>query len=178
MKCACAHVGATDFKPCGRCELAATTEIIEMLLNGLARLGRDAELRRTQSGEAVSNLSLAYNYGMKDQQTGNRPAQWVEAALWGRQAEALQQYLLKGTQVVVALRDVHLETFQRQDGSSGTKLVGTVLQLELAGSRQDSGEQQQQQQRPPQQQRPQQAPQQRPAPPAQDYDSFDDDTPF
>lgn len=153
-----------------------------MLLNGLARLGRDAELRRTQSGEAVSNLSLAYNYGMKDQQTGIRPTQWVEAALWGRQAEALQQYLTKGTQVVVALRDVHLETFQRNDGTTGTKLVGTVIQLELAGGRQDAQQPapQQQQQRPqqqPQTQRPTNASRPQPAQPPQ-QDSFDDDIPF
>lgn len=150
-----------------------------MLLTGLARLGRDAELRRTQGGEAVSNLSLAYNYGMKDQQTGNRPTQWVEAALWGRQAEALQQYLLKGTQVVAALRDVRLEVFQRNDGSSGTKLVGTVIQLELAGSRQDTQQGQQGQQAAPQQQaqRPTNASRPQPAqqPPADDYD---DDIPF
>lgn len=150
-----------------------------MLLNGLARLGRDAELRRTQSGDAVSNLSLAYNYGMKDQQTGNRPTQWVEAALWGKQAEALQQYLTKGTQVVVALRDVHLETFQRNDGTTGTKLVGTVIQLELAGSRQDAQQAapQQQQQRPQQAQRTTNASRPQPQQPPQ-QDSFDDDIPF
>src|SRR5438270_380965 len=34
---------------------------------GLATLGRDAELRRTPNGEAVTNLSLAFNYGRKDQ---------------------------------------------------------------------------------------------------------------
>lgn len=149
-----------------------------MILTGLARLGRDAELRRTQGGDAVCNLSLAYNYGMK-QQDGNRPSQWVEATLWGKQAEALQPYLVKGGQVVAVLRDVHLETFERNDGTTGTKLVGTVMQIDLAGSRQDSastGTQQPQGARQPQQQA--SRPQAKQPAPNPDYDNFDDDIPF
>jgi len=154
-----------------------------MILTGLARLGRDAELRYTQGGDAVSNLSLAYNYGMK-QQDGNRPTQWVEASLWGKQAEALQPYLVKGGQVVVTLRDVRMESFQRQDGSTGMKLVGTVLQIELAGSRQDNAGGQQAQPRTGQQQpqstsRPQQsAPRPQSQPAQQPQNDFDDDIPF
>ena len=33
---------------------------------GMARLGRDAELRYTPNGDAVCNLSLAFSYGKKD----------------------------------------------------------------------------------------------------------------
>jgi single-strand DNA-binding protein len=100
-----------------------------MLLTGICRLGNDAEVRYTQSGRAVANLSLAWNHGRKDEQ-GHRASQWIEAALWGEQAEKLQAWLLKGTVLWVAIRDVHTETYEGKNGT-GTKMVGTVLDLEF-----------------------------------------------
>jgi len=100
-----------------------------MKLIGIARLGRDAETRHTTSGKIVANLSLAYNFGLKDS-NGDRKTQWVEAALWGQQAERLQNFLLKGTLLNVTCRDVHIETFDARNGQ-GFKLVGTVMDVEF-----------------------------------------------
>ena len=102
------------------------------MLTKLMRLGRDAELRKTPNGESVCNLSLAYNYGRKDANTGDRPTQWVDGALWGKQAEALEQYLVKGKMVCVTLDDVHIETYQGPNGQ-GHKLAAKVVNIELAG---------------------------------------------
>lgn len=96
---------------------------------GLARLGRDAELRYTPSGEAVCNLSLAVNYGKKGQD-GNRPTQWIDASLWGKQAEALTPYLTKGSVHCFVLSDIHIETYQSQNGP-GHKLSARVDSVEL-----------------------------------------------
>ncbi len=143
-------------------------------LFGLARLGRDAEVRFTQAGKPVATLALAFDYGRKE--NGKRPSQWVDAAFWGERAEVLAPYLLKGQQLSVTVDDVHIETFQKNDGTQGHKLTGRVSNIEFAGSAPQQNNQAQPQQRPQQQSRPQQAaPQQQPAP---DYDSFDDDIPF
>ena len=143
-------------------------------LFGLARLGRDAEVRFTQAGKPVATLALAFDYGRKE--NGKRPSQWVDAALWGERAETLAPYLLKGQQLSVTVDDVHIETFQKNDGTQGHKLTGRVSNIEFAGSAPQQNSQAQPQQRPQQQSRPQQAaPQRQPAP---DYDSFDDDIPF
>jgi single-strand DNA-binding protein len=107
-----------------------------MLMTGLARLGRDAELRYASSGDAVCTLSLAFNYGQKGAD-GKRPSQWVDAALWGKRAEALQPYLLQGGLVCVTLSDPHIETFERRNGSPGHKLAARVLDIELAGGREE-----------------------------------------
>jgi single-strand DNA-binding protein len=109
-----------------------------MILTGVARLGADAELRATPNGEVVANLSLAWNYGRKGQD-GRKPVQWVRAALWGKQAEALQEYLLKGRQVWVILSDVHLREWQSDKGS-GSSLEGRVEELELVGGRGNGNE--------------------------------------
>ena len=98
---------------------------------GLARLGRDAEIRTTSQGESVATLALAFSYGRKGSD-GNRPTQWVDAALWGKRAEALAPYLLKGGLVSVLLEDVHIETYQGKNGEA-SKLVGRVVDVELAG---------------------------------------------
>lgn len=105
-----------------------------MILTGPARLGRDAELRDANN-QKVCNLALAYNYG-RAADGGQRPTQWVDAALWGRQAEALAGWLKKGREVWVVVRDVHVETgVRQQDGTAWNKLVGTIDQIQLIGPR-------------------------------------------
>lgn len=121
----------------------------------LANLGRDAELRYTQNQTPVASLALAYSYGIKDQATGNRPTQWIEASLWGKQAEALAQYLTKGTKLMVSLKDVHIESYPKKDGTQGTKLVATAADIHFAGGQQQSQGQQQPQAYQGQQQPPQ-----------------------
>ena len=109
-----------------------------MILTGLARIGKDAELRYTASNEPVANLSLAFNYGRKGDD-GKRPTQWIEASMWGKRAESLAPHLLKGKQVDVVLEEPHIETFEGRNGT-GHKLVGRVLSIEFAsdGQRQDA----------------------------------------
>jgi len=105
-----------------------------MLITGIARLGRDCELRYMPDGTPVANLALAFNYGAKDA-AGNRPVQWLDGAIFGKRAEALKPYLLKGTAVGVTLSDPHIETFARKDGTRGEKLVGRIIDLEFAGGK-------------------------------------------
>jgi single-strand DNA-binding protein len=68
----------------------------------VGNLGRDAEMRFGGSGSAVANFSLATTEvwtgrdGDKREQT-----EWHRVSLWGKQAETLQQYLVKGKQVYV-----------------------------------------------------------------------------
>jgi single-strand DNA-binding protein len=99
---------------------------------GMARLGRDAELRYTPNGDAVCNLSLAFSYGKKGDD-GYRPTQWVDATLWGRRAEALTPYLLKGAQIAVAVEDLHIEFYKNRDGAEMPKLAARVVDVDLSG---------------------------------------------
>jgi single-strand DNA-binding protein len=104
-----------------------------MQLIGLVRLGRDAEIRTVvaQRGEPqpVTNLSLAYNVWVK----GEKVTQWLDAALWGKRAETLLPYLKKGAMLCVTVDSVRLESFNKKDGTMGTKLTGMVTSVDLAG---------------------------------------------
>ena len=152
---------------------------------GTFRIGNDPELRYLGDGTAVCNLSLATNYGKRDH-TGKRPTQWVDAVLWGKHAESVAEYLVKGGEVTVTIDDPHIEQFTKGDGSLGTKLTGRISNLQLVGGQPQQQQQQQprqqQQQRTssqPQRQGNQQQQQRQPAPqPQPDFDSFDDDIPF
>jgi single-strand DNA-binding protein len=100
-----------------------------MRLVGVGRLGRDAEVRYTPSGTAVADLSLAFNYGQKED--GKQPTQWVKAGLWGKRAEKLAEYLTKGTLLDVTLNNVHVRTYETKSGEQGAALEATVETLDF-----------------------------------------------
>jgi single-strand DNA-binding protein len=139
-----------------------------MKANGLARIGKDAEVRFTPGGAAVANVSLAFTYGKKGDD-GNRPTQWVDASLWGQRAESITPYLQKGKQIVAYLEDVHLQTFTKGDGTQATKMVARLADLEFVADGSSDG------------QRAAPKPPTRPAPPPSQgsgFDDFSDDIPF
>lgn len=103
-----------------------------MILTGNVRLGRDGELKHTANGSAVVNLAGVYEYGRKGDD-GKRPSQWIDAALFGKQAEALAPYLKKGAVLSLVLEDVHIETYQGKNGTQA-KLVGKAINVNFAPS--------------------------------------------
>jgi single-strand DNA-binding protein len=65
-------------------------------------LGRDPEMRYTPEGKAVTSFSVALN----DDYTNNNGERikrtiWVRVSAWGKQAETCNQYLKKGSKVLV-----------------------------------------------------------------------------
>jgi single-strand DNA-binding protein len=138
-----------------------------MKANGLARIGKDAEVRYTPGGAAVANVSLAFSYGKRGDD-GKRPTQWVDASLWGQRAESLAPYIKKGGQIVAYLEDVSIQTFTKSDGTQATKMVARLVDLEFVSG----GEQASSQPKP--QPRPQAAPQSQ----GSGFDDMDDDIPF
>src|SRR5678815_4103916 len=112
-------------------QLLKTAEGNDMF-SEFGRVGRDVELRFTPSGMAVAAIALAYEYGRKDQQTGKRPTQWVEVTMWGKTAEALSQYLTKGKQVFIEAKDVHIQTYDKNDGTQGFKLAAEFVGIKFA----------------------------------------------
>lgn len=105
-----------------------------MIITGLARLGRDAEVRHTPGGDIVANLSLAVSFGKRGP---DQPTQWIDGSMWGKRAEAVSPYLKKGTLIYFVAEDPHIEEFSRRDGTRGAKLVARVSSVEFAGGKRD-----------------------------------------
>lgn len=61
----------------------------------LGNLGADAELKEHEGTAYLSFNVASNNYRNKDEVT------WIRCALWGSRAEKLQEYLTKGTRVLV-----------------------------------------------------------------------------
>ncbi|MDA1185389.1 MAG: single-stranded DNA-binding protein [Acidobacteria bacterium] len=93
----------------------------------VGNLGRDAELRTTAGGTAVSTLNLATTEVWNDKQ-GQRQekTEWHRIVLWGKQAESLQEYLVKGKQIYVEGR---LQTRQWDD-KDGNKRYTTEIKAD------------------------------------------------
>jgi single-strand DNA-binding protein len=82
------------------------------------RVGRDAEIKESASGSKYAKFSLALdNYNSK---TGQKGVVWVEATIFGKQAEIKAPYLLKGTPVVLAGELSTWESNSDRDGGSKT----------------------------------------------------------
>jgi len=83
----------------------------------VGNLGRDAELRYTPGGAAVSKFSVATTEVWNDK-SGQRQerTEWHNIDLWGKQAESLSGYLVKGKQVYVEGR-LQTDEYTDKDGN-------------------------------------------------------------
>ena len=105
------------------------------------RLGKDAELRQAGNSQ-VCSFSVASDTGFGDR----KQTHWFNCSLWGRQGEALAQYLKKGSQVTITG-----EYSEREyEGKQYKEL--RVNQIELQGGNQSTNNQQSQQNNPQQRQ--------------------------
>jgi single-strand DNA-binding protein len=99
----------------------------------VGRLTRDAELKYTNSGLAIAKLSLAINRRVKKEDTWQEEANFFDAVMMGKRAEALAQYLQKGKQIAVEgeLRQDRWE----QDGQRRSRVEIFVTNVQLLGGR-------------------------------------------
>jgi single-strand DNA-binding protein len=79
----------------------------------VGRLGRDPELRYTQSGTPVANFTMATDESFVDRE-GNRQerTEWHRIVVWNKQAETTSNYMSKGSLVLV---EGSLQTRKWQD---------------------------------------------------------------
>ena len=89
----------------------------KVILVGL--LGQDPETRYTQTGSAVTNISIATNESWTDKQSGQKQerTEWHRVVFFNRLAEIAGEYLRKGSQVYVegSLRTRKWQDQQGQD---------------------------------------------------------------
>ena len=106
----------------------------------VGNLGRDAEVRRTPGGTAVSTISVATTESWTDKSSGERQerTEWHRIVIWGKTAESLEQYLLKGRQVYV---EGKLQTRKWQDRDGNDKYTTEIRsdRIVLLGGRGDGG---------------------------------------
>jgi single-strand DNA-binding protein len=92
----------------------------------IGRLGRDPETRYTTGGKAVTNFSIAVDYGFGDKKTTS----WIPVVAWEKTAELAQQYLGKGSQVAVTGR-LQERSWQDKEGNKRTVLEVIAIGLDF-----------------------------------------------
>ena len=102
-------------------------------------LTRDVEVRYTQGGSAIGNTAIATSRKFKSA-SGEQKEEvlFVDLTFFGRTAEIANQYLRKGSKVLVDGR-LKLDQWTAQDGSKRSKHSVTVENLQMLGSKDDSG---------------------------------------
>ncbi|MDR1256277.1 MAG: single-stranded DNA-binding protein [Spirochaetaceae bacterium] len=97
----------------------------------IGRLTRDAEYKVLPSGQAVCNFSIAVNRRRKSGDSWEDEANYFDIVLWGKQADSLNRYLVKGKQIGVD-GELRQDRWQ-QEGQNRSKVVVSATNVQLLG---------------------------------------------
>lgn len=108
----------------------------------VGNLGRDPEMRYTPGGQAVTNFNVATNrqYTASDG-TQVKETIWFRVSAWGKTAEITNQYLRKGSKVLVEGRltpDMATggpRIWTRQDGTPGASFEVSASTVRFLSTR-------------------------------------------
>jgi single-strand DNA-binding protein len=98
----------------------------------VGRMTKDAELKYTNGGSAVTKFSIAVNRSRKDGDQWVEEASFFDVSLWGRRGESLNQYLQRGKRLAVTgeLRQDRWE----QDGQQRSRVFIHANNIQLLDS--------------------------------------------
>lgn len=96
----------------------------------IGNLGKDAELRATNSGTSVLNFSVAAKSSRKDDESI-----WHRVALFGKRAESIRDYMKKGQRVFIR-GEYTIKTWEK-DGKNGVDIDVTADEVELIGDKKE-----------------------------------------
>ena len=92
-------------------------------------IGKNAELRRTQTGDSIANFSVAVSEGR------DKPPTWWDVSLFGKRGEKLAPHLTKGSRVSVVGR------FSTREYEGKTYLQCAANEVALQGGGQRDSDQ-------------------------------------
>jgi len=104
-------------------------------------VGRDPEMRYTPSGSAVTSFSVAVSDGFGEK----KKTIWFRVSAWEKLAETCNNYLKKGTRVLVEGRLTATDSgnpriYNRQDGSPAASFEVTASTVRFLSPRTESDE--------------------------------------
>ena len=98
---------------------------------GIGRLTRDAEMKYTSGGMAICKFSIAVNARVKQGESWADEASFFDVTVFGKAAEAINQYLVKGKQVAI---DGRLKQDRwEKDGQNHSRVVINADNVQLLG---------------------------------------------
>lgn len=102
----------------------------------MGRLTRDPELRRTQSGTAVTSFTMAVDRDFKSQ-SGEKETDFIDVVAWRNTGEFAAKYLAKGRMAAVDGR-IQVRDWQDKDGNRRKAVEVVADNVYFADSKRDS----------------------------------------
>ena len=102
----------------------------------MGRLTRDPELRRTQSGTAVTSFSLAVDRDFKSQ-SGEKETDFIDVVAWRSTAEFVAKYFTKGRMAIVEGR-LQIRAWQDKEGNNRRSAEVVADNIYFGDSKRDS----------------------------------------
>ena len=102
----------------------------------MGNLTRDPEMRNIPNGNSkVTSFGLAMNERWNDAQSGEQRESvcFVEVEAWNRQAEIIDEYFKKGSQILVE-GSLKFDQWQAEDGTNRNRLKVRLQRFEFVGS--------------------------------------------
>ena len=103
----------------------------------MGRLTRDPELRRTQSGTAVTSFSIACDRDFKSQ-SGEKETDFIDVVAWRNTAEFVSKYFAKGRMAVVEGR-LQIRDWTDREGGKRRSAEVVADNVYFGDSKRDSG---------------------------------------
>lgn len=104
----------------------------------MGRLTRDPELRRTQSGTAVTSFTIAVDDDFKGKQSGERKTYFIDVVAWRQSAEFVSQYFAKGRMAIVDGR-LQSRKWEDKDGNKRTAIEVVADSVYFGNSKRQEG---------------------------------------
>ena len=104
----------------------------------MGRLARDPELRRTQSGIAVTSFRIACDRDFKSQ-NGEKGTDWIDVVAWRQTAEFVSKYFTKGRMAVVEGR-LQSRDWTDKDGNKRTAIEVVADNVYFGDSKRDGAD--------------------------------------
>lgn len=107
----------------------------------VGRLGRDPELRYVPNGQAVTSFNVATDRQYTQDGQKTRETTWFRISVWGKQAESTNEYLRKGSLVLVEGRLTpdpatgSPRIFKKQDGTEGASFEISATAVRFLSSK-------------------------------------------
>ena len=102
----------------------------------IGRLAKSAELKYTPKGLAIATFAIAVNRSVKKEDGWKDEASFFECTVFGKQAESLKPYLVKGQQIAIngELKQDRWES----DGQTRSKVTVNAENVQLIGGKKDN----------------------------------------
>jgi single-strand DNA-binding protein len=110
----------------------------------VGNLGKDPEMRYTPSGQPVTTFNVATNRTWKGENgETQKETTWFRVSAWGKRAESCNNFLHKGSKVLVEGRLTPSQNgkpriFKYDDGTAGANYDVTASTVQFLDSRQDA----------------------------------------